>query len=45
MKQAKTYLVPLATVLPLCEADILTLSEANASHGESVYWNDKLEII
>lgn len=45
MKQAKTYLVPLATVLPLCDEDILTLSEANASHGESVYWNDKLEII
>ena len=45
MKQTKSYHVPLAMVLSLGDADILTLSEANESHGKSVYWNDKLEII
>lgn len=44
MKQRASYTAPSVSILSVLSEDLLTLSEQNASHGESISWNDKLEI-
>lgn len=44
MKQQTPYITPQATVLTASAEDVLTMSELNSSRGESIGWNEKLEI-